>query len=447
MQVLESRLIQAGGPDMQRDGKEGDSKAINSKAIAADVDAIARITAVPNILEAVTRMTGMRFAAVARVTDSQWIACAVRNAIGFPLEPGGELPLETTICNEIRQHHQPVVFGHASTDPHYGQHHTPRLYGLESYISLPIFRTDGSFFGTLCAIDSAPAELDDPNIVGTLKLFAELIGRQLEIEDRLSNSQAALKEATAVTVLREQFVTALGQNMRDPLQAIITGLYLLKQSPSIGIDDRTLVVQLEDCSQRMDRLIRDILDFAAGQLGVGMPLAVTHGADLGDDLRRVVAEVATTNPSRSIVSSIAIDRAVNCDRQRMKQLLANVLVNAVAYGGADQSIEVDARIDAPDATHPDEARGMLRVQVRNGGEPIPASLLPTIFEPHKRLSPDGQNAGLGLGLFIAAEIARAHGGTLELTSTAGQGTQVTFQMPLVAMPAFAGTGAGAAQTA
>ncbi|MET0934406.1 MAG: GAF domain-containing protein, partial [Luteibacter sp.] len=116
------------------------------------VEAISRLAVVPRILDAVVRATGMRFAAVARVTDDRWTACAVRDDLGFGLKPGEDLILETTICNDIRSNPQAVVFGHASAHPVYSKHHTPKYYGLESYASVPIFTVSGEFFGTLCAI-------------------------------------------------------------------------------------------------------------------------------------------------------------------------------------------------------------------------------------------------------------------------------------------------------
>jgi hypothetical protein len=82
----------------------------------ADIDAIQRIDAVPRILEIVCRSTGMGFAAVARVTDSKWICCAVRDEIEFGLQPGGELVVETTICHEIRQSHRAVAIDHVAED-------------------------------------------------------------------------------------------------------------------------------------------------------------------------------------------------------------------------------------------------------------------------------------------------------------------------------------------
>ena len=98
----------------------------------ADIAAIDRINAVPTILEVVCRSTGMGFAAVARVTEDRWIACAVRDDIQFGLEPGGELKVETTICHEIRRARQPVIIDHVAEDETFCSHHTPALYGFQS---------------------------------------------------------------------------------------------------------------------------------------------------------------------------------------------------------------------------------------------------------------------------------------------------------------------------
>jgi GAF domain-containing protein len=234
--------------------------------VEADVARIARIAAVPRILDAVILMTGMRFAAVARVTESSWTACAVRDDLGFGLLPGGTLELESTICNEIRQNHQPVVFGHASADAHFSQHHTPRQYGLESYISVPIFRSDGSFFGTLCAIDSRPTDLGDPGILKTFRLFAELIGLQLEIEDDLATSRQQLADAQHSTVVRDQLVSDAEREIRDLFQPIVTGLYLLRASPSMDDRDREIAMEMHQCCEQISKLLRAKLDDAYSRL-------------------------------------------------------------------------------------------------------------------------------------------------------------------------------------
>ena len=146
----------------------------------ADIAAVQGIAAVPRILEVVCRSTGMGFAAVARVTEQRWICCAVRDEIAFGLTPGGELEVETTICHEIRQSGEAVIIDSVADDMAFCGHHTPAQYGFQSYISMPIVLADGSFFGTLCAIDPRPARLNTPHTIGMFKLFAELIATHLD---------------------------------------------------------------------------------------------------------------------------------------------------------------------------------------------------------------------------------------------------------------------------
>src|SRR3984957_67639 len=116
----------------------------------AELAAIGRISALPTILDVICRTTGMGVAAVARVTEDRWVACSVRDDISFGMQPGSELRIETTICNEIRQHREPVVINNVAEDAAYCGHQTPAMYGFQSYISLPICLPDGSFFGPLC---------------------------------------------------------------------------------------------------------------------------------------------------------------------------------------------------------------------------------------------------------------------------------------------------------
>jgi signal transduction histidine kinase/FixJ family two-component response regulator len=188
------------------------------------IDAIGRIAVVPTILDATARLTGMRFTAVARVTDTSWTACAVRDEIAFGLKPGDELELVSTICNEIRQHGRPVIFGSASAHQLFRDHPTPKQYGFESYVSIPIFRADGMFFGTLCAIDPRPAKLSDPALQQTLELFAKLIGTQLDAQDLDDQRMAALAAAADTRELLEwenQRITAL-LSERDQVERVIT---------------------------------------------------------------------------------------------------------------------------------------------------------------------------------------------------------------------------------
>jgi signal transduction histidine kinase len=381
----------------------------------ADIDAVGRVAAVPTILDVVCRTTGMGFAAVARVTAGRWIACSVRDQIAFGLQPGGELKVETTICHEIRQHGEPVVINDVGTDPVYCRHPTPALYGFRSYISMPIVMPDGTFFGTLCAIDPSPRNLATPEIIGSLKLFAELIAFHLDANYRVAETEATLARERELSELREQFIAVLGHDLRNPLAAVSAGMRLLARRPERSAE---IAVHIEESIARMSGLIDDVMDFARGRLGSGLTLTQDTDAPLEPTLVQVVRELQSTHPDRKVELDIAFAQPVRCDRARIAQLFSNLLANALIYGAAAQPVRVVAT--ARD--------GIFRLSVANAGEPIPDAAMQRLFQPFFRGAVRRSREGLGLGLYIASEIARAHGGEIVATSTPEE-TCFTLRMP------------------
>lgn len=381
------------------------------------VAAVARLGAVPSILDVCCRITGMRFAAVARVTEDRWIACAVRDEIAFGLGVGGELPIRTTLCDEVRASREVIVFDHASENPLYAEHHTPRTYGLQSYISMPILRADGSMFGTLCAIDPDPHPASKPETVETFRLFAQLIAAQMDAEDRLQQSEAALLDARETAELRDQFTAVLGHDLRNPLAAIQAGAEMLKRT-ELSDKARQVVEQMQVSGHRMGRLINDVLDFARGRMGGGLPMDRKPGVQLRGTVEQVIEEIRATHGERAIRADLALARPVACDPDRIGQLLSNLLANAVAHGDPRSEISVHGVSDE---------RG-LELSVSNGGAAIPLAARVDLFKPFTRLRPGEGREGLGLGLYIAAQIAAAHGGAMEVASDDRE-TRFTFRMP------------------
>jgi GAF domain-containing protein len=123
------------------------------------------------ILGEVCELTGMGFAAVARVTEDRWIACQVLDRIEFGLAPGDELAIMTTICNDIRACGDAVIIDNIDGNSQWRTHAAPVLYGFKSYVSFPLY-VAGQFFGTLCAIDPAPRLLEKTSVVTTLERYA-----------------------------------------------------------------------------------------------------------------------------------------------------------------------------------------------------------------------------------------------------------------------------------
>jgi signal transduction histidine kinase len=377
-----------------------------------DISAIQSIKVVPKILEIVCRTTGMGFAAIARVTDDRWIACAVRDEIQFGLQPGSELPLATTICNEIRQTREAVFISNVANDDTFRTHPTPALYGFQSYMSMPIVLADGSFFGTLCAIDPRPAHVLRHDVVQLFQMFADLIALHL----RASDGTAVASAESGTAELSEQFLTVLGHDLYTPLSEIAAGIGALRKLP-LETRAAQMVRLVEGKILQMAGLVDDVMDFARGRLGGGLTLDRNADGLLETNLRLVIQELGSLWPDRVIWAHHTITEPVDCDGGRVAQLLSNLLQNALTHGQPTMPIRVQTGT----------RDGIFELSVSNSGSPIPSATMKRLFRPFSRGALPGQR-GLGLGLYIASEIARAHGGTLVATSTPEE-TRFRFQMP------------------
>lgn len=149
------------------------------------------------ILREICDSTGMGFSAVARVTETRWIACLVEDRIAFGLDPGDELKIHETICDEIRDSGEAVVIDDASDDIKWSRHPVPVIYGFKSYCSFPVYLEDGSFFGTLCAIDPAPRRVEDEAMVAMFGAFARKVGAI--VSEALLGSRTAAQAAPTAT--------------------------------------------------------------------------------------------------------------------------------------------------------------------------------------------------------------------------------------------------------
>ncbi|WP_407311690.1 ATP-binding protein [Pseudomonas sp. nanlin1] len=389
------------------------------KSVAADLATIARIKAVPAILQVICEMTGMRFAAVARVTEETWTACAVLDRLGFGLDVGGQLDISTTLCHEIRQHQSTVLIDHASQDDEYCNHHTPALYKFESYISVPIFRTDGSFFGTICALDPLPAKLRGSAIEPMIESFARLLSIQMESEEDYQRTEEALLQEREVAELREQFIAVLGHDLRNPLFAITAGAELLKRKVT---DEKCLgiIKHILASGARAAQLVEDVLDFARGRLGAGITINIKPCPDLAENLMQVVNEIQRVHPERVIGLHVGNLQSMRCDRERLAQLLSNLVSNAISHGDPHSPVTVNAEI----------VDNVFEMSVHNLGQPIDAAVHSQLFQPFSRPNSSSPRSGLGLGLYIASQIAKAHGGHMDVVSTAEAGTLFTFRLPL-----------------
>lgn len=163
----------------------------------------------------------------------------------------------------------------------------------------------------------------------------------------------------------------------------------------------------------MEAMIRDVLDFAQGRLGGGIPVVPT-ACNLGQVFLDVVDEMKQAYPTRELSFEATGDLRGDWDPDRLEQVLSNLIGNAITHGTGR------IRVMARDEGH------QIVLTVHNDGAPIPASAIPTLFEPFVRGS---STKSLGLGLYIASEIVHAHRGTITVSAEAGEGTTFTVNLP------------------
>jgi signal transduction histidine kinase len=276
---------------------------------------------------------------------------------------------------------------------------------------MPIRLTDGSFFGTLCAIDPEPHRLKTPETIQMFEMFAEVIGFQLSATRNLLDERNA-------SALREQFIAVLGHDLRNPLASIVGGISLLRKE-TLSERGTQILGMMHGSVVRMSALIDNVLDFARGRLGGGFALTREAGVDLEPILRQVVNELRVGAPGRAIETDFVLPDRVNCDPSRFGQMVSNLLANGLTHGASDEPVRIHSATDGAE----------LELWVANGGAPIPPETMKRLFQPFFRGEMRSSLQGLGLGLHIASEIAKAHGGAIEVASTS-QETRFTFRMPL-----------------
>ena len=227
-----------------------------------------------------------------------------------------------------------------------------------------------------------------------------------------------LRERTETLRTNEMFVAILGHDLRNPLGAVMMAATLLQRTYNEELAQKASQ-QIINSGKRMAKLIENMLDLARARLGGGIALS-RERISLADVTAKVAQEYRATYPGCIIDSSCSGDDVGRWDPERLAQVAANLLGNALQHGVPGEPVAL--RIDGT-------AEHEVQLEVSNRGE-IPADLLPSIFDPFRGGErTDGSRHGLGLGLYIAQQIVSAHGGRIEVMSSQDMQTVVSVHLP------------------
>jgi signal transduction histidine kinase len=227
----------------------------------------------------------------------------------------------------------------------------------------------------------------------------------VEADTAKGRAQASERELRAVAEFRELFIGILGHDLRNPLGSIVVTAASLLRGGKLDQKDAEMAARIIRSSQRIARMITQLLDTTRARLGGGIPIE-PKPTDLREVCRNIVEEFEAT-----IQLQIEGEVTGIWDQDRLAQVLSNLVGNAIEHARPGTVVVVKAHAEAAEVV----------VEVSNQGDPIPADLLPLIFEPFVRanLRQHSTTGNLGLGLYIAKQIVLSHGGTLDVHSTEG----------------------------
>lgn len=242
-----------------------------------------------------------------------------------------------------------------------------------------------------------------------------------DISERKRQEERARAEERQRSEFEQQLIGIVSHDLRNPITAISLGVSLLLRRE--GLDERLLktLVRIHSSAERAIRMVRDLLDFTQARLGGGIVLH-RESMELHPLLQLVVEEIHMSHPDRQVRLELEGDGLGTWDSDRVAQLITNLVTNALKYSPAGSLVTVRTRGE-PEA---------VVLDVHNEGEPIAPQVLTHLFEPMRRGAQSDRGArSIGLGLFIVHHVVQAHGGTIDVRSSAPEGTTFRVRLPRV----------------
>ncbi|MDA6070229.1 ATP-binding protein [Flavobacterium sp. AC] len=419
-----------------------------------DIINIENITIVPNLLNVICQTTGMGFAAVARVTEDRWITCSVQDNVNFGLKPGDELKIKTTICNEIRQNPKPVIIDNVSKDPDYHDHHTPAMYKLQSYISVPIIRQDGSFFGTLCAIDPKPNSLKEFKISEMFNLFAELISFHLTAVEQSAENKLILKEKTHLlekTVDEkkgiekkliqknislekmnselEAFNYISSHDLQEPLRKIQLFTDTIEREEACNLSEKGKAAfhKIKSSAFRMQNLINDLLIYSKTKFDDRK----FELKDLNVIAKDVIEDLTNEFENKNVTFDIQELGKLSVIEFQFRQLLYNLINNSLKFASPDRNliITVSAKITNGELEKLSPLTKYYKITIADNGIGFDPSYSDKIFGLFQALHTKPLKS-TGIGLTIVKRIVENHNGFIKAEGILNQGAKFEIFIPV-----------------
>lgn len=299
---------------------------------------------------------------------------------------------------------QPAWISDLAKDPNFPRAEAAGEVGLEAGFAFPV--------------------LIGREVVAVLEFFsskcAEPDVRLLEVMGNVGTQLGRVVERKRTELLQRSFSAIVSHDLKNPLFGILLRLTSMKNHPGLPPDQARSVGAMLSSAKRMERIIRDLLDYTSHRDGSGIPIAPVP-ADFDAICFEIITELETCYGDCRIVYRTSGEGHGLWDPARMSQIIQNLLANALEQ--SPRKIPVSLRWEA----FGDE----LFIEVHHSGDPIPSDMLPHVFRPFRRGRRSDTSGNIGIGLFIVEQIVQALGGTVTVRSSESEGTTFTVRVPRV----------------
>ncbi len=356
-----------------------------------------------------------------------------KSCFGFPEPLATERQITgTTFCHYALTSKGPLVIEDTLADPVYSSVSTVKSLGVRAYLGIPLTISSGQTIGSFCAIDFKPRKWT-PLDIEVMQELATSTLREIELrmavdtvaKDRedlrqlLQRNEGLYREAQNANQAKDDFFAAVTHELRTPMTSIIGWTNILRMEELASASVIEAVTMIESSARIQARLVDDLLD--ASRIATGKITLNRTKFDLKSLIEETVSAAAPVASAAGVIVRTALHADPVCwaDRSRLRQILDNLISNAIKFTPAGGLIELTVASE----------KNEVKVGVRDTGRGIAAELLPHIFD-RGRQARSAEKGGLGLGLSIASSLAALHGGSIHAESDGeGKGTMFTLTLP------------------
>jgi signal transduction histidine kinase len=359
-----------------------------------------------------------RTAIVLAEEGSARVIAAVGAGADTMFAPGTRRPVVDSILDEILVTAQPV-YRRDMQDAEYPEEQVFVRFGLRCRTVAPLL-VGARAIGMISVVRYEPDSFTDEEIE-LISLLGRFLGSTVQNIRAYESERTTVEELQRLSALRADFVSMVSHELRSPMASVIGSAKTLRQRwRELNPDQRESFLALIDHeTSRLADLVGDVLD--TSRIESGSFSYTFSDVDVGELVRESAAAADRAQDEVKVLAQVASPLPkVRGDRERLRQVLTNLIDNAVKYSPAGAEVEVDT------FAH----NGRIHIEVRDSGPGVAAENQALIFEKFGRVTGDHAKPGTGLGLFIARSIAEAHGGSLQVRSAPARGATFTLALPV-----------------